>query len=153
MDPPATFQELTDAFKESLQRKGVLDKIRATLRAEMYHALEQNSSVLMMAATSSSPSSSNNAAHHGLKSSLPPPLEHFMINEMVHEYLCFHGYTHTASVLESESEMGSENNLGRDFIQREIGFTSVRSPDASNISDVPLLYELVETMRKSNKRS
>eukprot|EP00820_Chromera_velia_P018013 Cvel_6720.t1-p1 / transcript=Cvel_6720.t1 / gene=Cvel_6720 / organism=Chromera_velia_CCMP2878 / gene_product=LisH domain-containing protein FOPNL, putative / transcript_product=LisH domain-containing protein FOPNL, putative / location=Cvel_scaffold335:97012-97809(+) / protein_length=75 / sequence_SO=supercontig / SO=protein_coding / is_pseudo=false len=71
----ATFGDLTDALVEALRRRGVLGKIQAMIRAEIFHALDEQD--------------------------LSPPAviyENLVINELFREYLEFHKNYHTLSV-------------------------------------------------------
>jgi len=143
MDRPATFQDLSNAYRASLQRRGILDKVRAELRAEMFHVLQGDPNLAsIVAARPSSDSSSDNAIQECCRNPSPlPPLEYFMINEMVHEFLCFHGFRHTASVLEAEAKMHKEDWLGRDFIGKELNICT-RNRFTSLEDSLPLLYGL-----------
>lgn len=153
MDIPATFRELCDSYKESLERKGILDRIRAELRAEMYHSLQKDPKVAVTAVRPSSRSSSNAAVQRNNGRKPNPPLEYFMINEMVQEYLFFHGYNHAASLFEVESQMRREENLGRDFIQREIGVDAGFIHHTGKTSgQVPLLYALTSRAINSKRQ-
>lgn len=64
------------ALKEALEKRGVLGQIRANIRAEVFHALDDQSEPR-------------------------PPLsrENLLINELVREYLEYNKYKYTASVL------------------------------------------------------
>ncbi|XP_035195102.1 centrosomal protein 20 isoform X3 [Oxyura jamaicensis] len=72
----ATVVELKQALKEALEKRGVLGQIRANIRAEVFHALDDQSEPR-------------------------PPLchENLLINELVREYLEYNKYKYTASVL------------------------------------------------------
>nr|XP_047922327.1 centrosomal protein 20 isoform X6 [Anser cygnoides]XP_047922328.1 centrosomal protein 20 isoform X6 [Anser cygnoides] len=72
----ATVVELKQALKEALEKRGVLGQIKANIRAEVFHALDDQSEPR-------------------------PPLsrENLLINELVREYLEYNKYKYTASVL------------------------------------------------------
>ncbi|KAL0484439.1 LisH domain-containing protein FOPNL [Acrasis kona] len=68
-------QELKEVLVKNLEKKGVLEKIRSNLRAEIYNAL------------------------HNEDVERPPITEQeLLINELFREYLEFVGYKHTLSV-------------------------------------------------------
>lgn len=64
------------AIKDSLMKTGALHEIRARMRAEIYHMLQEEAEP-------------------------PPPLsnENLIINELIREYLLYNGYLFTESVL------------------------------------------------------
>jgi hypothetical protein len=140
MEKPATFRSLSEAYRASLQRRGILDKIKAELRAEMYHVLQGDPKLGNAIAARPLSRSSSNAAVQDYGRNPLPPLEYYMINEMIHEFLCFHGFNHTASVLEVESQMRKEDSLGRDFIQRELDVYERTGYESCVNKSLPLLY-------------
>jgi hypothetical protein len=152
MERPATFQDLSDAYRASLQRRGILDKVRAELRAEMFHMLQGDPNLAsIVAARPSSGSSSNNAIQECCRNPSPLlPLEYFMINEMVHEFLCFHGLRHTASVLEAEAKIRKEDCLGREFIEKELNICT-RNRFIYLEEPLPLLYDLTRNQAITKK--
>jgi hypothetical protein len=147
MERPTTFQDLSAAYRTSLQRRGIIDKVRAELRAQMFHILQGELTLAsIVPARPCSGSSSNNAIQECCQNPSPlPPLEYFMINEMVHEFLCFHGFHHTASVLEAEAKMRKDDFLGRDFIEKELDICP--STKLSYLEEsLPLLYVLTRKL-------
>ena len=65
-------------MKETLENRGVLNQIKARIRAEVFNALDDH--------TEPPPSLSN---------------ENMLINELIREYLQFNNYKYTASVLQA----------------------------------------------------
>ncbi|GAB1598458.1 lisH domain-containing protein FOPNL-like [Argonauta hians] len=110
----AQVKDLKNAISESLERKGVLNKIRAEIRAEVFHVLDEHSEG-------------------------KPPLcnENLIINELIMEYLQYNKYNHTCSVLMAEAGQ-SETRLDREFIRNELDVT-----EDAETSTIPLLYSLV----------
>ena len=92
-DEGATFDELTAALKETLDRRGVLRQIRASPRAEAFAALHN--------AAEQMDQESDGASGTGRRPPLRP--ENEVINELIRDYLEFNGYLGTASVLEVEA--------------------------------------------------
>lgn len=156
MERPTTFQDLSVAYRTSLQRRGIIDKVRAELRAQMFHILQGEPTLAsIVPARPWSGSSSNNAIQECCQNPSPlPPLEYFMINEMVHEFLCFHGFRHTASVLEAEAKMRKEDFLGRGFLEKELNICA-RTKFTSLEESLPLLYGLTrkQTFQAKNDYS
>uniref|UniRef100_A0A673I056 Fgfr1op N-terminal like n=1 Tax=Sinocyclocheilus rhinocerous TaxID=307959 RepID=A0A673I056_9TELE len=72
----ATITELKSALRETLEARGVLGQLKARIRAEVFSALDDQSTPR-------------------------PPLSHenLLINELIREYLQFNKYRYTASVL------------------------------------------------------
>lgn len=116
--------ELKEVIKDTLENKGTLGQIKARIRAEVFNALNDDSE--------SKPQLSN---------------ENLIINELIREYLDFNKYKYTSSVLVAES--GQPNvPLDRGFLSRELNIREDR-----NSTSVPLLYGLVSTYLKENKKS
>ncbi|XP_077575223.1 centrosomal protein 20 [Stigmatopora nigra] len=110
----ATISELKCAIRETLESRGVLDQLKARIRAEVFGALDDQ------------------REHR-------PPLSHenLIINELIREYLEFNKYRHTASVLKAESGQ-PQVPLDRQFLASELKVAE----DMSSKS-VPLLYGLL----------
>ncbi|KAL9187757.1 hypothetical protein ACHAXT_006135 [Thalassiosira profunda] len=120
--------EVASALKETLERTGDLDDVRARLRA----AVLRNLNASLPAASSNNDSSS------------PPdaPIETMLINELVADYLACSGYDQTLSVFAVEAQTGGGGRLGEQFIRAELGLSR---PGVS--SPLALLYEIVEAMK------
>ncbi|XP_063447265.1 centrosomal protein 20-like [Mytilus trossulus] len=115
--------ELKDVIKDTLENKGTLGQIKARIRAEVFNALNDESE--------NKPQLSN---------------ENLIINELIREYLDFNKYRYSSSVLVAES--GQPNvPLDRGFLSRELNIREDR-----NSSSVPLLYGLVSTYLKENRK-
>uniref|UniRef100_U3IIL7 Centrosomal protein 20 n=1 Tax=Anas platyrhynchos platyrhynchos TaxID=8840 RepID=U3IIL7_ANAPP len=110
----ATVVELKQALKEALEKRGVLGQIRANIRAEVFHALDDQSEPR-------------------------PPLsrENLLINELVREYLEYNKYKYTASVLTAEAGQ-PEMPLDRQFLVKELNIV-----EDANAKSVPLLYGII----------
>ncbi|CAL8332505.1 unnamed protein product [Merluccius merluccius] len=119
----ATITELKSAVRQTLEARGVLDQLKARVRAEVFGALEED--------------------HPGEPR---PPLSHenLLINQLVGEYLDFNRYRHAASVLKAESGQ-PEVPLDRQFLASELKVVE----DAGSKS-VPLLYGLVSYFLNSS---
>ena len=143
LDDGATFDELTAALKETLNRRGTLRQIRSALRAEAFIALQQ-------AAESNAEEETQGAV------TLPVRPENAVINELIREYLEFNGYHGTASVLEVEAGIGrggvddQENELCREMTKIELGVkeNTNNGKKAGKNKKIPLLYGIVEALKR-----
>ncbi|CAI9725903.1 20 isoform X2 [Octopus vulgaris] len=120
----AQVKDLKNAISESLERKGVLNQVKAQIRAEMFHVLDEHSEG-------------------------KPPIcnENLIINELILEYLQYNKYKHTSSVLMAEAGQ-SETRLDREFIKNELNIA-----EDLETSSVPLLYSLVNFFLQQNAGS
>ncbi|XP_076447338.1 centrosomal protein 20-like [Babylonia areolata] len=110
----ASVGELTEVVKKNLEQRGVLNQVKARIRAEVYNAIERPAE--------GRPIITN---------------ENILINELIREYLEFNKYQYTSSVLTAESGMAKEP-LDREFLRTELNVVE----DAPSRS-VPLLYSIV----------
>eukprot|EP00727_Mastigamoeba_balamuthi_P001280 m51a1_g11149 hypothetical protein (514) ;mRNA; f:242649-245049 len=117
----ATVEQLRDALREALESRGVLAKMRAELRAEIFRALD-----------------GDDGAARGRPQG---PAENALINELVRDYLEFNGCRSAAAVLAAEAAMPREATP-RDVQARELSM-----PPSADRS-MPLLYALVAGTRK-----
>ncbi|KAI0208569.1 LisH domain-containing protein FOPNL [Lamellibrachia satsuma] len=110
----ATIQELKTVVKDTLEDRGVLGQIKARIRAEVFHALEEDTEPA-------------------------PPLgnENMFINELIREYFEFNKYKYSLSVMLAESGQPSVP-LDRKFMAQELSID-----DKKDMSPVPLLYSVV----------
>ncbi|KAM9179399.1 centrosomal protein 20 isoform 2-T2 [Mergus octosetaceus] len=117
----ATVVELKQALKEALEKRGVLGQIRANIRAEVFHALDDQSEPR-------------------------PPLsrENLVINELVREYLEYNKYKYTASVLTAAGQ--PEVPLDRQFLVKELNIA-----EDANAKSVPLLYGIISHFLRGGK--
>ncbi|XP_065150072.1 centrosomal protein 20 [Paramisgurnus dabryanus] len=120
----ATVTELKSALKETLETRGVLQQLKARIRAEVFSALDDQSTPR-------------------------PPLsnENLLINELIREYLDFNKYRYTASVLTAESGQ-PEVPLDRHFMANELNVAE----DASS-KTVPLLYGFLHHFLSSKEEN
>jgi lisH domain-containing protein FOPNL len=89
--------DLKDALKETLEEKGVLNEVRATIREAIYKSLENDEK-------------------------RKPQLtdENLLINELIREYLRYNNYHHSVSVFTSESGQPQQPPFDRNFIAKEL---------------------------------
>ncbi|KAK2166851.1 hypothetical protein LSH36_34g01078 [Paralvinella palmiformis] len=100
--------------KETLEHRGVLNQLKARIRAEVFSALDDQAE--------EKPSLSN---------------ENLLINELIREYLEYNKYKYTASVLQAESGQPVQH-LDREFLAKELNIIDDKSTEG-----VPLLYGIL----------
>ncbi|XP_022089332.1 lisH domain-containing protein FOPNL-like [Acanthaster planci] len=118
----SSVQELKSVLRETLETRGVLGQIKARVRAEVFHALDDQSDPR-------------------------PPLsnENMLINELIREYLEFNKYKYAASVLMAESGQ-PQTPLDREFLVNELNITEDR-----DTATVPLLYGILSHFLQSKR--
>ena len=113
----ASLDDLKGVLRETLEQKGVLNEVKAKIRAEIFTALD--------AENTGRPQLSN---------------ENMIINEMIREYLEYNKYYNTASVLVTETGQPVEPPFDREYLNRNFGISSQQKTNKPNM---PLLYDLV----------
>lgn len=116
--------ELKDVLKETLEERGVLNEIRAKVRAEIFNSLndqskEKNKQKLL----------SN---------------ENLIINELIREYLIFNNYNHTLSVFLPETSQPVKPPFDRSYISKKI-----KVLEDKNSRELPLIYGLAFGTKKN----
>ena len=112
--------ELKEALKETLEEKGILNNIRASLRATIFEVIETDDK--------------------------PKPKlsdENLIINELIREYLKYNNYMHSSSVFIAESGQPIEPPFDRNFISKELNIVEDQSS-----KKVPLLYSILFGLKK-----
>ena len=109
----ASLEDLKSVLKETLEQKGVLNDIRAKIRAEVFTALDSD--------VAGKPKLSN---------------ENMIINEMIREYLEYNRYYNTSSVLIAESGQPVEPPFDKEYLQKKLSV-------AGGSKGTPLLYEII----------
>ena len=116
--------DLSRLITANLERKGVLREMKARLRAEVYHMLEDKSIPC------------------------PPkgdgPL--FLAYELIRDFLQTFQLRNTVSVFSEESGQPIENRIDRHFIGEELGINFIDSGE-----EIPLLVVLVDYLLKLKK--
>ena len=122
----ASLADLKDAVKDSLVSRGVFQKIKARMRAEVFKTLEDKD--------------------------IPTPRaddDTLFLNEIVREYLHFHGYRHALDVFVAEAGIPEDSNdrLDRDFMAEHM-----RMRETEHSTRLPLLYAMLSEMRTVRNR-
>ena len=118
----ATVESLKKALIETLESKGVINNLKAQIRTEVFHALDD-------------PSTSKPTLNS----------ENLLINELIREYLIFNNYKYTDSVLVAETGQ-PKNQLDRSFLSKELNVE-----DTHDSLQLPLLYSLLHSFIQDRK--
>ncbi|EGD78193.1 LisH domain-containing protein C16orf63 [Salpingoeca rosetta] len=113
---------LRRTLKLRLQSAGVLDRLKAQFRAEVYNTLTRDHL-------------------EAVAPNLPP--ENYLINELIREYLEFNGYNNTHAVLVAESRQPTER-LTRQHMADQVGVS-----ETAQTQQLPLLYSMARTSTAS----
>jgi len=115
-------QQLVDAVEDALKRRGVLKKLKAQMRAEVFHSLEDK--------TINYPSK--------------PPDVH-LAAELIKEFLMLFNLDSTLSVFCEEMGQPMEMAVDRDLIGLELGLNP-----AGCDSKIPMLLSLIQYLKKDS---
>ena len=114
-----SIEELKNALKETLEQKGVLNKIRGIMRQSIFEAIESEDKA--------QPKISN---------------DELTINELIKEYLNYNNYLHSLSVFNAETGQPKEM-LDRNFIANKLNIN-----ETSSSRQLPLLYSIIFGLQK-----
>ena len=123
----ASLEDLKAVLRETLEQKGVLNDVKAKIRAEIFTALD-----------------SENAGKPQLSN------ENMIINEMIREYLEYNKYYNSASVLVTETGQPSEAPFDRQYLQNKFGISSQKGNKRGE--QMPLLYDLIFGLKPEAER-
>ena len=113
--------DLLGSVKDVLDRKGVTSQIKARIRAEVYHALEDK--------TVSAPTK---------------PKGVYLASEIMKDFLQNMKYSSTLSVFSEEVGVSEDGPVDRDFILHELGLNG-----AETDRSIPLIMLLVNHLAKN----
>mmetsp|Transcript_33276 Transcript_33276/g.33894 ORF Transcript_33276/g.33894 Transcript_33276/m.33894 type:complete len:144 (+) Transcript_33276:200-631(+) len=118
--------DLSGAVRQRLETKGVIHEIKARIRAEIFHTMEDKSS------------------------SMPEkPADVFIAFELVKEFLDSFHLHNTLSVFVEECGQPTEMRTDREFVANELGFSLPKSGAISEKEEnIPLLISLVQILQK-----
>ena len=116
--------DLTSAVREALERRGVLSSLKAKLRTEVFHALEDKSV------------------------SMPEkPHDVLIATELIRDLLMCFRFDNTNSVFCEESGQPAEMNVDRSFLSNELGF-NLTAKEQNNSARIPVLVLLIQQLRR-----
>ena len=124
----ASLDDLKGVLRETLEQKGVLNEVKAKIRAEIFTALDSEAT--------GKPALSN---------------ENMIINEMIREYLEYNKYYNSASVLVTETGQPHEPPFDREYLHRKFGISSQAKTNNSGRPNLPILYELIFGLKPENQ--
>ena len=119
--------EMQRVLRTKLAQRGVLKKLKAQIRAEMFAAMMN---------TSSSSSKNDDDRRR----------ENFVVNELVREYLSFNGYQQTLSVFTAEASINKTRPFDADFVAQEVGLGDEDGVDPET-RKLPLIYQMIESLK------
>ena len=120
-------EDLHAVMLESLKKRGVLGKISANIRAEVFHTLEDKTVTMP-----------------------EKPLEIFLATELIREFLMNTELNSSLSVFNEESGQPAEMRVDREFLGGELGFNIMDESTSSR--ETPLLVLLVSHLLTERKR-
>eukprot|EP00898_Chlorokybus_atmophyticus_P004027 jgi/Chlat1/4625/Chrsp3S05588 len=128
----ASVDDLRDALREALERRGVLGQLRAKIRAEATAALAPDSHHQQL--------QQEGSTRRGLSN------ENLIINELIREYLAYNRYRETLSVFLPESGQPEDPPFDRRFLARTIHASDYCNDEGDGLDSqtpLPLLYSLL----------
>ncbi|KAF0972988.1 hypothetical protein FDP41_008652 [Naegleria fowleri] len=143
-----SLEEIKDVLKDNLEKRGVLNKIRANLRAEIFKAFEQSEDP-------ANTSLSEPQAEFWLKKEQlrPQPSEmQFLINELIIEYLEYNHFDYSASVFKKECNQ-PEERFDHRFLAHELNLRTTYEEieeEEEHQETIPLLFKIIHKLRNEN---
>lgn len=122
-----SLQQLKDELKENLEHKGVLNHVRATLRASIFQ-------VISAASTEGKIPSKQTQSQ-------------VLLHLLMLDYMKWIGYKFSASIFEQEASIGGETEFSREFLAKEIGMHGYVD------KDIPVLYALIQKTIRDQRGS
>ena len=119
--------EFIDTVEKALKDNGVLEHLACQVRVEILQVLKSSLKVTQE------------------KKVIAETTNHFLINELIKEYLEFNGYKHSADILSVESGQPSKR------VERNDLENALKIHTGPNAKQVPLLYSMVTSFRTKNE--
>lgn len=116
-------EDLVEAVKTALERKGVAAQVKSQIRAEVFHTLEDKTVELP---------------------DKPPDV--FLASELIREFLIKLNLRNTLSVFCEEMGQQGQMDVDRELVSAELGINTLESD-----TNIPLLIQLVQHMGKSKE--
>ena len=118
-----SIEELKSSLKEEMIKRGILNKIKAEMRQEIYNILDNDN---------------DNEQKPNLTK------ENFIINELIKEYFDYNDYNYPSKVFQSETGQ-IKNELKRDDLAKELNII-----EGENNKNKPLLYSIFCGLKNHN---
>ena len=118
-----SIEELKLSLKEEMIKRGILNKIKAEMRQEIYNILDNDN---------------DNEQKPNLTK------ENFIINELIKEYFDYNDYNYSSKVFQSETGQ-IKNELKRDDLAKELNII-----EGENNKNKPLLYSIFSCLKNHN---
>ena len=118
-----SIDELKLSLKEEMIKRGILNKIKAEMRQEIYNILDNDN---------------DNEQKPNLTK------ENFIINELIKEYFDYNDYNYSSKVFQSETGQ-IKNELKRDDLAKELNII-----EGENNKNKPLLYSIFFGLKNHN---
>ena len=118
--------EMQRVLRTKLAQRGVLKKLKAQIRAEIFAAMMN--------------SSSNKDDVDERRN------ENFLVNELLREYLSFNGYQQTLSVFTAEANINKKRPFDADFVAQEVGLGDEDGVDTET-RKLPLIYQMIQSLK------
>ena len=124
---------LNEAVKQVLEEKGVLSELRAKLRAEIFESLQIGKELGVNKMNENKQNKKNTASQTKWNK------KELVINELILQYMSFHGLQHSHSVFLSETNYNKRTKIK---LESEL---LVDADDINEDDNHPLLYDIVKT--------
>jgi lisH domain-containing protein FOPNL len=130
-----TLDSMPTVVRECLERKGIINKMKALIRSEIFTCLDDKSS--------------SGASAVPVQPSNPKGI--FLANELIKDYLASLQLNNTLSVFIPENNVSTDGRandnitLDRHFLAEELGINLIESTTST---EVPLLVVLIEYLMK-----
>ena len=108
--------DLVEAIVEALERKGVYSKLKSQLRAEVYHVLEDKTTVTP-----------------------DKPRDVYLVSELIREFMIKFNLQNSLSVFCEEMGQPKEMGIDREFIGGELGLNTLETNPK-----IPLLISVIQ---------
>ena len=118
-----SIEELKSSLKDEMIKRGILNKIKAEMRQEIYNILDNDN---------------DNEQKPNLTK------ENFIINELIKEYFDYNDYNYSSKVFQSETGQ-IKNELKRDDLAKELNII-----EGENNKNKPLLYSIFFGLKNHN---
>ena len=123
-------------MKQVLEEKGVLSELRAKLRAEIFESLQIGKELGV----------NNNKQNHKTNASNMTQWnkKELVINELILQYMSFHGLQHSHSVFMSETNYNKRTKIK---LESEL---LINADEINENDNRPLLYDIIKTQSDDN---